>query len=56
MICWHPDRLYRSMKDLERLIEVVDAAGSQIRTVKAATSTCPHHGSDDGAHLGCGEP
>jgi site-specific DNA recombinase len=33
LICWHPDRLYRSMKDLERLIEVADAAGVEIRSV-----------------------
>ena len=33
LICWHPDRLYRSMKDLERLIEIADKAGVQIRTV-----------------------
>src|SRR6478672_284058 len=33
LICWHTDRLYRSMKDLERLIEIADAARIQIRTV-----------------------
>jgi DNA invertase Pin-like site-specific DNA recombinase len=33
LICWHPDRLYRSMRDLERIIEVADTAGVQIRTV-----------------------
>src|SRR6516165_10033966 len=33
LICWHPDRLYRSMKDLERIIEVADANRVQIRTV-----------------------
>ena len=33
VICWHPDRLYRSMKDLERLIDIVDTAKVQIRTV-----------------------
>src|SRR6478609_4559422 len=33
LICWHTDRLYRSMKDLERLIEIADVAGVQIRTV-----------------------
>jgi site-specific DNA recombinase len=33
LICWHPDRLYRSMKDLERLIDVADARGVQLRTV-----------------------
>jgi hypothetical protein len=34
LICWHTDRLYRSMRDLERLIEVADAAGAPIRTVQ----------------------
>jgi DNA invertase Pin-like site-specific DNA recombinase len=33
LICWHPDRLYRSMKDLERLIDIADAGGVQLRTV-----------------------
>ena len=33
LICWHPDRLYRSMRDLERLIEIADAGGVQIRSV-----------------------
>jgi site-specific DNA recombinase len=32
VLCWHTDRLYRSMKDLERLIEIADAARVQIRT------------------------
>jgi DNA invertase Pin-like site-specific DNA recombinase len=33
LICWHTDRLTRSMKDLERVIEVCDGAGVPIRTV-----------------------
>jgi site-specific DNA recombinase len=33
LLCWHTDRLYRSMKDLERLIDIADAARVQIRTV-----------------------
>lgn len=33
LICWHTDRLYRSMKDLERVIEVCDAAQVPIHTV-----------------------
>jgi len=32
IVCWHPDRLYRSIRDLERLIEATDR-GVQIRTV-----------------------
>ena len=34
VICWHPDRLYRSMKDLERLIDIADAKAVQLRTVQ----------------------
>lgn len=34
LLCWHVDRLYRSMKDLERLIEVADARGVKIATVQ----------------------
>ena len=33
IVCWHPDRLYRSLKDLERLIDIADATGVQIRSV-----------------------
>lgn len=33
LICWHTDRLYRSMKDLERLIDIADTAQVAIRTV-----------------------
>lgn len=35
ILCWHTDRLYRSMKDLERLIEVADAARISIKTVQS---------------------
>lgn len=34
LICWHTDRLYRSMKDLERLIDIAEAAGVPIKTVQ----------------------
>jgi site-specific DNA recombinase len=34
LICWHPDRLYRSMRDLERLIEVADVARVKLKTVQ----------------------
>ena len=33
LVCWHTDRLYRSIKDMERVIEVCDEAGVPIRTV-----------------------
>jgi site-specific DNA recombinase len=35
LIVWHVDRLYRSMKDLERLIEIAEAARVQLRTVNS---------------------
>lgn len=34
LLCWHTDRLYRSMKDLERLIDIADARGVKIATVQ----------------------
>ena len=34
VICWHTDRLYRSMRDLERLIDIADAQRVSIKTVQ----------------------
>lgn len=34
LICWHPDRLHRNMKDLERLITLADEGGIELRTVR----------------------
>ncbi len=34
LICWHTDRLYRSMKDLERLIDIAEVARVPIKTVQ----------------------
>jgi DNA invertase Pin-like site-specific DNA recombinase len=34
LICWHTDRLYRSLKDLERLIDIAELARVPIRTVQ----------------------
>ena len=34
LICWHTDRLYRSMKDLERVIEIADAKRIVIKAVQ----------------------
>jgi len=31
VVCWHPDRLYRTLRDLTRLLDV--AAGVEVRTV-----------------------
>jgi hypothetical protein len=35
VICWHPDRLFRSTKDLERLIGIANDRQVQLRTVNA---------------------
>ena len=37
LLCWHTDRLYRNMKDLERVIEIADANRIEIRTVQGGT-------------------
>jgi site-specific DNA recombinase len=37
LICWHTDRLYRNMADLERVIELADANRIEIRTVQGGT-------------------
>jgi site-specific DNA recombinase len=37
LLCWHTDRLYRSMADLERVIEIADANRIEIRTVQGGT-------------------
>ncbi|OBA70641.1 hypothetical protein A5641_12220 [Mycobacterium sp. 1554424.7] len=34
LLCWHTDRLYRSMKDLERLIDIAELAEVPIKTVQ----------------------
>jgi site-specific DNA recombinase len=35
VICWHVDRLTRSLKDLERIIDAAEAGGVEIKTVNA---------------------
>lgn len=37
VVCWHTDRLYRNMKDLERVIEIADANRIEIRAVQGGT-------------------
>src|ERR1700690_931974 len=39
VICWHPDRLFRSTKDLERLIGIANDRQVQLRTVNAMVET-----------------
>jgi site-specific DNA recombinase len=41
IICWQPDRLYRSMKDLERLVDATDH-GIEIRTVNGGDLDLSH--------------
>jgi DNA invertase Pin-like site-specific DNA recombinase len=37
ILAWHPDRLYRSPRDLEELIDLIDTRGALIQTVSAGT-------------------
>lgn len=37
LVCWHTDRLYRNMRDLERVIELADVNRIEIRTVQGGT-------------------
>lgn len=41
IICWQPDRLYRSLKDLERLVDATDR-GIEIRTVNGGDLDLSH--------------
>ncbi|HTY35126.1 recombinase family protein [Mycobacterium sp.] len=41
IICWQPDRLYRSLKDLERLVDATDR-GVQIATVNGGDLDLSH--------------
>jgi DNA invertase Pin-like site-specific DNA recombinase len=34
ILAWHPDRLHRSPTELERFIDIVEAAGAQVATVQ----------------------
>jgi len=53
VICWHPDRLFRSMKDLERLVAIANDGRVQLRTVNAAVAA-DHRPPDEGrAVIGC---
>jgi site-specific DNA recombinase len=39
LLCWHTDRLYRNMADLERVIEIADAKRIEIRTKECVADT-----------------
>jgi site-specific DNA recombinase len=41
IVCWHPDRLYRRMADLQRLVEITDR-GVEIRTVNGGDLDLSH--------------
>jgi len=53
VICWHPDRLFRSMKDLERLIPIATDRQVQLRTVNAAVAADPRPPGEGRAVTGC---
>jgi site-specific DNA recombinase len=36
IVCWHPDRLLRTLKELERVIDLVNATGAEFASVKSA--------------------
>ena len=38
VICWHPDRLFTSTNDLERLIDIANGRQVQLRTVNAVAA------------------
>jgi hypothetical protein len=38
VICWHPDRLFRSPKDLERLVAIANGRQVQLRAVNAVVA------------------
>jgi site-specific DNA recombinase len=37
IVAWHPDRLYRSPRDLEELIDLIEASGASIQTATAGS-------------------
>ena len=53
VICWHPDRLFWSMKDLERLVAVSNGCHVQLRTVNAAVAADLQPPSAGPAVAGC---
>src|SRR6202142_3911033 len=50
VICWHPDRLFRSIKDLERLVAIANDGRVQLRTVNAAVAA-DHRPPDEGRQV-----
>jgi hypothetical protein len=56
VICWHPDRLFRSMKDLERLIDIATGRGVELRTVNTMVAADLHLLREGRAMTGCPVP
>jgi hypothetical protein len=53
VICWHPDRLFSSMNDLERLIDVANGGGVQLRAVNAMVAADLRPANESRAVTGC---
>ena len=53
LICWHPDRLFRSMQDVERLIPIATDRQVQLRTVNAAVAADHRPPGERRAVTGC---
>ncbi len=53
VICWHPDRLFRSMKDVERLVQIATDRQVQLRTVNAAAAADHRPPGEGRAVTGC---
>jgi cytochrome P450 len=53
VICWHPDRLFTSMTDLERLIPIANDRRVQLRTVNAAVAADRRPPGEGRAVIGC---
>jgi hypothetical protein len=53
VICWHPDRLFKSMTDLERLIPIATDRRVQLRTVNAAVAADTRPPGEGRAVTGC---
>src|SRR3984957_19650849 len=53
VICWHPDRLFKSMTDLERLIPIATDRGAKLRTVSAAVAADTRLPGEGRAVTGC---
>jgi hypothetical protein len=53
VICWHPDRIFRSMKDLERLVAIANGHQVQLRAVNAVVAADLQLPAEPRAVTGC---